>query len=212
MSKTDTSSSASAPTDASSSVDAAGTEEHPQADEVTTSEEEVADGAEAAADDASAEVIDAEVLAGRTAELEVALEESRDQLLRGQAELENLRRRAQRDVENAHKFGLERFVSEMLPVLDSMELALQAAGQESATVDSIKEGTELTLKMLVSALEKFDVAAIAPENEPFDTELHQAMSMQSIEGVESGTVVQVFQKGYSLSGRLVRPAMVVVSQ
>jgi len=211
MSKTDTTS-ASAPADASSNEDAAGTEEHPQADEVTTSEAEAADGAEAPAEDGSAEVIDAEALGGRIAELEAALEESRDQLLRGQAELENLRRRAQRDVENAHKFGLERFVSEMLPVLDSMELALQAAGQESATVDSIKEGTELTLKMLVSALEKFDVAAIAPENEPFDPELHQAMSMQSIEGVESGTVVQVFQKGYSLSGRLVRPAMVVVSQ
>ena len=211
MSKTDTTS-ASASADASSNEDAAGTEEHPQADEVTTSEAEAAAGAEAPAEDGSAEVIDAEALGERIAELEAALEESRDQLLRGQAELENLRRRAQRDVENAHKFGLERFVSEMLPVLDSMELALQAAGQESATVDSIKEGTELTLKMLVSALEKFDVAAIAPENEPFDPELHQAMSMQSIEGVESGTVVQVFQKGYSLSGRLVRPAMVVVSQ
>lgn len=155
---------------------------------------------------------DPQALSEHIAELEQALEASRDQVLRGQAELENLRRRVQRDVEHAHKFGLERFVNEMLPVVDSMELALQAGGQDGATVDSILEGTELTLKMLTGALEKFDVVAIAAEHQAFDPELHQAMSMQSIEGVEPGTVVQVFQKGYSLAGRLVRPAMVVVSQ
>ncbi len=155
---------------------------------------------------------DPQALSAHIAELEQALEASRDQVLRGQAELENLRRRVQRDVEHAHKFGLERFVNEMLPVVDSMELALQAGGQDGATVDSILEGTELTLKMLTGALEKFDVVVIAAEHQPFDPELHQAMTMQSIEGVEPGIVVQVFQKGYSLAGRLVRPAMVVVSQ
>lgn len=170
---------------------------------------------ECSADDGEANYskpIEVSELEGRIAELEEALEESRDQYVRGQAEVENMRRRAQRDVENAHKFGIERFVGEMLPILDSMEMALEAAGQEGATVETIAEGTELTLKMLLGALEKFDVVAIDPEKQPFDPDLHQAMSMKVEEGVEPGVVVQVFQKGYSLSGRLVRPAMVVVSQ
>ncbi|MGK0172566.1 MAG: molecular chaperone GrpE [Gammaproteobacteria bacterium] len=148
----------------------------------------------------------------RIADLELALADQRDQALRSQAELENTRRRAQRDVENAHKFGLERFVNEMIPVLDSMELGLQAAGQEEAALQSLVEGTELTLKMLQSALGKFQVEPVEPVNGKFDPELHQAMSMQDAEGVESGNVIGVFQKGYTLNGRLVRPAMVIVAK
>jgi len=151
-------------------------------------------------------------LEARVAGLEAALAESHDQTLRAQAELENLRRRAQRDVENAHKFGVERFVAEVLPVLDSMEMGLKAAEQDGVGVESLKEGTELTLRMLQSALGKFDVEEINPENAPFDPERHQAMSAQEREGVAAGTVLQVYQKGYSLAGRLVRPAMVVVAR
>jgi molecular chaperone GrpE len=148
----------------------------------------------------------------RIVDLERALADQRDQVLRSQAELENTRRRAQRDVENAHKFGLERFVNEMIPVLDSMELGLQAAGQEEAALQSLVEGTELTLKMLQSALGKFQVEPVEPVDGKFDPELHQAMSMQDAEGVESGNVIAVFQKGYTLNGRLVRPAMVIVAK
>jgi len=155
---------------------------------------------------------DADAVAARAREVEAALEASREQTLRAQAEMENLRRRAQRDVENAHRFGLEKFVTEILPVLDSMELGLEAARQEGAGVESLREGTELTVKMLQGALAKFEVAEIDPQGEPFDPEKHQAMSVQEVEGTPSGQVLQVIQKGYTLGGRLVRPAMVVVAK
>ena len=156
--------------------------------------------------------LDPEALQAKLATLEAALVESQEFALRAQAELENLRRRAQRDVQNAHKYGVEKIVSEMLPVIDSMELGLKAVDQEGASGASLKEGIELTLKMLQSALAKFDVAEVSSENLSFDPELHQAMTVQEVEGAEPGTIVQVFQKGYTLAGRLVRPAMVVVAK
>lgn len=167
--------------------------------------------AEAADGEADATPETAADLQSRVQELEKALEHQRDLVLRAQADLDNTRRRAQRDVEQAHKYGLEKFVTEMLPVADSMELGLHAAGQEGAALEQLCEGMDLTLKMLQSALGKFDVEIVDPVDAPFDPELHQAMTMQAREGVESGIVLQVFQKGYKLSGRLVRPAMVVVS-
>ena len=135
-----------------------------------------------------------------------------DQMLRTKAEMDNLRRRTQRDLENAHKFAIEKFVSELLPVMDSMELGLDAAAHESSTIESLKEGTELTLNMLKTALQKFNIVEIHPHGEQFDPELHQAMSIQESAEMEHNTVMAVMQKGYLLNDRLVRPAMVMVSK
>ena len=138
--------------------------------------------------------------------------ESLDRALRAQAELENVRRRMTRDVENAHKFGLERFVSELLPVKDSLELGLAASAEKEASAAGIAEGIELTLRMLEQAMEKFGIRVVDPAGEPFNPEFHQAMTMQESDTVESGTVLTVVQKGYLLNERLVRPAMVIVAK
>lgn len=140
------------------------------------------------------------------------VDEHWDLYLRTQAELENLRRRAERDVQNAHKFGLEKFVNELLPVIDSMELGMAAADAENEAVKPLFDGMELTLKMFQSVLEKMGVTAVNPENEAFNPEFHQAMSMQETSDVAPNTVLAVMQKGYVLNERLVRPAMVVVSR
>jgi molecular chaperone GrpE len=132
--------------------------------------------------------------------------------LRTQADLENLRRRAERDVQNAHKFGLEKFINELLPVIDSMEMGMAAANADDEAVKPLLEGMDLTLKMFQSVLEKMGVTAVNPENEAFNPEFHQAMSMQETADVEPNTVLAVMQKGYVLNERLVRPAMVVVSK
>lgn len=136
-------------------------------------------------------------------------EENWELLLRTKAEMDNLRRRTQKDLENAHKFALEKFVNELIPIIDGMEMGLSV---DEATVDSMKEGMELTLNMMKSTFEKFEVVAIDPLNEKFDPELHQAMSMQPSAEHEPNTVIAVMQKGYTLNGRLVRPAMVMVSK
>jgi molecular chaperone GrpE len=136
-------------------------------------------------------------------------EENWQLLLRTKAEMENLRRRTEKDLENAHKYGMEKFVSEMLPVKDSMELGLAA---QEATVESLHEGMKLTMNMFNTTFEKLGVREINPENEPFDPELHQAMTMQETDQVEPNTVIAVMQKGYLLNDRLVRPAMVMVSK
>ncbi len=135
-----------------------------------------------------------------------------DMAVRAKAELENLRKRHDRDLANAHKYALERFVKELLPVQDSLELGLKAAQEENASVAKLSEGTELTLNLFSSVIEKFNVVAIDPAGETFNPELHQAMAMQPVEDVEPNTVITVVQKGYSLNNRLVRPAMVIVSQ
>ena len=135
-----------------------------------------------------------------------------DQLMRVRAEIDNLRKRQARELENAHKFALERFVNELLPVRDSMEMGLSAAQEESAGVEKLREGAELTLKLMADVMAKFEVVQIDPQGEPFDPELHQAMSMMPRDDVPANTVVAVIQKGYTLNGRLVRPAMVMVSQ
>jgi molecular chaperone GrpE len=139
-------------------------------------------------------------------------DENWDQLVRAKAELENLRKRHQRDLESAHKFALEKFVAELLAVHDSMELGLSAAQDEGADLDKLREGSELTIKLFNDVMERFGVAEISPEGEPFNPDLHQAMSMQPQDDVPANTVLAVMQKGYTLNGRLVRPAMVVVSQ
>ena len=134
-----------------------------------------------------------------------------NQVLRLQAEMENLRKRSARDLENAHKFALERFAGELLPVKDSLELGLVAAVDDSPAVAKLREGTELTLKMLSQALEKFGIKEINPLGQKFNPEYHQAMTLQPAPDKPANTVLAVFQKGYTLNERLMRPAMVVVS-
>lgn len=135
-----------------------------------------------------------------------------DQLVRTKAQMDNLSKRHQRELENAHKYGLDKFVGELLGVWDSLELGHAAAQDENADVTKLLEGTELTLKMMTDAMSKLGVEQVDPLNEPFNPELHQAMSMQPRDDVPANTVVAVVQKGYTLNGRLVRPAMVMVSQ
>ncbi|MDG2376850.1 MAG: nucleotide exchange factor GrpE [Woeseiaceae bacterium] len=142
------------------------------------------------------------------AELRVTADENWDKYLRAAAELENVRKRAARDVENAHKFALERFASDLLTVCDSFEMALAA---DEASVESLQEGNEATMKQLIGILQRFGVEEVDPEGEPFDPELHEAMTMQPTDDVEPGSVITVFQKGYALNGRLLRPARVVVA-
>ena len=172
---------------------------------------------QAAMDDAVAE--DEERLANLTQEelvveyeqAQAAMHQSRDQLMRLQAEMENLRRRTERDVASAHKYGSEKLIKSLLPVVDSLErgLALEVTGPD---VKAVHEGMEMTMKMLLETLEKNGVKQIDPEGEPFNPEEAEAISLQPAEGVDANTVLTVVQKGYSLNGRLIRPAMVMVSQ
>ncbi len=137
---------------------------------------------------------------------------AREQALREQAEAQNARRRAERDVEKAHKFALEKFTNDLLPVVDNLERAIASIDTGNEQFKAVGEGVELTLKSLVDALKRHQVEAVDPEGEPFDPQLHQAMSMVENPDVEPNTVINVFQKGYTLHGRLVRPAMVVVAK
>jgi len=129
---------------------------------------------------------------------------------RTQAEMDNLRKRTLRDIENAHKYALEKFITELLPVLDSLELGIQAS-LATTDITTLREGMHLTLKKFSDSLEKFGALVINPEGEKFNPEKHDAVSMTTAEGVEPGTVITVLQKGYELNGRLVRPAIVVVA-
>lgn len=140
------------------------------------------------------------------------MQAAEERALRLQAEMDNLRKRTEREIENAHKYGVERLLTELLPVIDSMELGLNAAEEKSADVASTREGMELTARMLRSAMEKFGVEPLDPAGEPFDPDAHQAISMQPGNGTPANTVLTVVQKGYRLNGRLVRPAMVVVAR
>lgn len=135
----------------------------------------------------------------------------KEQLLRQQAEMQNLRRRTEKDVQNAHKFGQEKLIKELLPILDNFDRAIEAA-PEGGEVDPVLEGVRMTQGMMYSALEKFNVVTVDPMGEPFDPQVHQAMSMVENPLVEPNTVIAVMQKGYTLSGRLLRPAMVMVSK
>ncbi|MBT8081766.1 MAG: nucleotide exchange factor GrpE [Gammaproteobacteria bacterium] len=156
-------------------------------------------------DDAAAAAEPEDELAAATAKAE----ENWNRYLRTAAELENVRKRAARDVESAHKFALERFGKELLAVRDTLEIGLAAA--EGASVESLIEGKNATLKLLTSTFNRFGIEEVDPAGEPFDPELHAAISMQPSDDVEPGSVVTVVQKGYTLNGRLLRPAMVIVA-
>ncbi|MGM0564606.1 MAG: nucleotide exchange factor GrpE [Pseudomonadota bacterium] len=166
-----------------------------------------ANGTEAG-DDGQPEAPTAEALA----EAQQKAEENYDLALRTTAEMENLKRRTQKDVENARKFALEKIANELLAVRDSMEMGLQAAQDDSADVAKLREGADLTLKMLVGVMEKFHIEPVDPQGEKFDPELHQAMSMVESEEQDPNTVIDVMQKGYTLNGRLLRPALVSVAK
>lgn len=179
-----------------------------QLDEADAGEQAAAEEADA---DAEAQVDpEADVLAAKVEELEQALGEAKDQALRAAAEAQNVRRRAEQDVEKARKFALEKFIKELLPVVDSLEKALESMGEEAS--EAHREGVSMTLKLQLDTLAKFGVEPVEPQGEPFDPQYHEAMAMVPNPDMEPNTVMDVMQKGYLLNGRLVRPAMVVVSQ
>ena len=135
-----------------------------------------------------------------------------DQIMRLRAEIENNRKRAERDIENAHKYAIKNFAENLLPVVDSMEMGQTAAVADNATLDSIREGSELTMNMLIQVLERSGVQPVNPLGEKFDPELHQAISMVESADAESNSVIEVMQKGFLLNDRLIRPAMVIVAK
>lgn len=137
-------------------------------------------------------------------------DENWERYVRAVAETDNVRKRAARDVENAHKFAIERFGKELLAVTDGLEMALAAS--DNASIESLLEGSRATLKLLGTTMERFGISVVDPEGEPFDPELHEAISVQPSDVAEPGTVVNVVQKGYVLNGRLLRPAMVIVAE
>lgn len=135
-----------------------------------------------------------------------------DNLLRKQAEYDNLQKRMTRELENARKYALEKFTTELLSIKDSMELGLEAATKPETSLDTVSEGIALTLKMLGDTMSKFGVMEINPQNEKFDPQWHEAMAMQPTSDVEEGMVLHVHQKGYQLNERLLRPARVIVAK
>ncbi|OOE63978.1 MULTISPECIES: nucleotide exchange factor GrpE [Salinivibrio] len=155
----------------------------------------------------------------RITELEAALEaseakvqEQQDSVLRARADVDNMRRRTEQEVDKARKFALEKFAGELLPVIDNLERAVEMADKEDESIKPMVEGVELTLKTMMDTIDKFGLKAIDPQGQPFDPELHQAMTIQESAEHEPNTVMMVMQKGYELNGRVVRPAMVMVSK
>lgn len=200
-----------------------GTAEAPAAEQASArpesgeAESREAAGAADRASEASSAGSQAENTTEPSAEEEIArlqeeVAKARDTALRAQAEAQNAKRRAEQDVEKAHKYALERFAGELLPVVDNLERALDSAGGDDEVIKPIAEGVELTLKSFLDVLQKYNIEAVDPQGEPFDPQLHQAMSQVESPDVEPNTVIAVMQKGYTLNGRLVRPAMVMVSK
>ena len=146
------------------------------------------------------------------AKAQVTIKDYWDQIMRLNAEMENNRKRAQRDIENAHKYAVKNFAEALLPVSDSMEMGLNAAEAENANMESIKQGISMTLDLFQKTLEKNGITSVDPQGAKFDPELHQAMSMVESDEADPNTVMAVMQKGYLLNERLIRPAMVVVSK
>ncbi|GKX60340.1 nucleotide exchange factor GrpE [Leminorella grimontii] len=146
------------------------------------------------------------------AQLALAQQQEKESALRARAEVENARRRAEQDVEKAHKFALEKFAAELLPVIDNLERALSSTDRENPDMATFTEGVELTLKSLLGAVRKFGIEPVEEVNVPFNPELHQAMTMLESADHAPNHVMMVMQKGYTLNGRLIRPAMVAVSK
>ncbi len=153
-----------------------------------------------------------EALAAELEALKAKADENWEKAVRAAAEADNLRKRHARELENAHKFALENFAKDLLAVRDSLELGVHAAQDENADVAKLREGAELTLKLLSDVMSRYGIEQLDPEGQPFDPEKHQAMAMQPSDIVPPNTVLDVVQKGYQLNHRLTRPAMVMVSQ
>ena len=175
-------------------------------------QESLAVESEQLTDGAGEPVLEGDAIQAQIESLTEQLNEAREQSLRSLAEAQNARRRADQDVEKAHKFGQEKLVNDLLPVIDNLERALEAMEASEESLKPVLEGIELTLKSFQDTLTKHKVEAINPVGEPFDPQLHQAMTMIESPDVEPNSVINVFQKGYTLHGRLVRPAMVVVAK
>jgi molecular chaperone GrpE len=176
--------------------------DHPDVESDQINEAAEGAGSEESAGAASGDTADIDALKAQA-------QENWDRYLRAAAEMENVRKRAVRDVENARKYALENFGRDLLAVVDSLEMGLEAA--DNAEAATLREGSEATLKLLLTTLERFGISVVDPEGEPFDPELHEAMTMQPSETAEPGSVLAVIQKGYSLNGRLLRPARVIVA-
>jgi molecular chaperone GrpE len=175
-------------------------------DQADNSNEEVQVGEELSAE-AEIAVLNAELEAAKN-----KIDEQKDSVVRAAAEVENIRRRAAQEVEKASKFALEKFANELLPVIDNLERAVEFADKENDAIKPLIEGVDMTAKSFADAVAKFGVAVVNPQGEAFNPEFHQAMSMQPSADVEPNTVIAVMQKGYTLNGRLLRPAMVMVSK
>lgn len=184
-----------------------------ESDEMNQQEENITPETEVEpSEGVSAEENSVESLQEQIEALKKSAADSLDKAVRAQAELDNVRKRTSRDIENAHKYALEKFINDLLPVLDSMELGITASDTVE-DISSLREGMELTMKMFCSSLEKSGVKPVDPQNgDKFNPEQHEAVTMQELEGAESGTVISAMQKGYELNGRLVRPAMVIVAK
>ncbi len=148
----------------------------------------------------------------RIVELEGQLASAQENALRAAAEVQNIRRRAEQDIEKAHKFALEKFATDLLAVLDSLERGLEVSDPTDETIRPMREGMELTYKLFLDTMKRFQVERVDPQGEPFNPELHQAMAMEESIHAEPNSVLKVFQCGYVMNGRLLRPAMVVVSK
>ncbi|MGX9418797.1 nucleotide exchange factor GrpE [Vibrio sp. RC27] len=176
-------------------------------------------GSDADIDWNESEELELDEQANKIAQLEAALlsseakvKDQQEGVLRAKAEVENMRRRSEQEIDKARKYALGRFAEELLPVIDNLERAIQAADGENEVIKPILEGIELTHKTFVDTIAKFGLAVINPEGEAFNPEYHQAMSIQESPDHEPNTVMFVMQKGYELNGRVIRPAMVMVSK
>lgn len=171
---------------------------------------------DASTEENTAEAVEATEISPEHAALIAEMDEKEAQfkndLLLVKADMENMRRRQTRDLENAHKFAVDKFVGELLPVCDGIEMGHTAAQAEDVTLETVKEGLDMTVKMLRSSIAKFGLEQVDPVGEVFNPEHHEAISMIPSEEIESNHVITVVQKGYLFNGRLLRPAMVVVSQ
>jgi len=177
--------------------------------------------AEVEAAEKAAEQVDGEEMSPEAeiallhSELEAAkqtINDQKDSVVRAAADVENMRRRAAQDVEKAHKFALEKFANELLPVIDNLERAIEFSDKENEQLKPVLEGIEMTVKSFNDAVSKFGVEIVNPQGEQFNPEFHQAMSIQPSNDAAPNTVLAVMQKGYTLNGRLLRPAMVMVSK
>ena len=187
-------------------------DQEPKQEEPILDDEQITSETDTQADGADAQEQAEPTLEETVAQLQADLGAAKDDVLRAHADGQNVKRRAEQDVEKARKFALEQFCKELLPVIDNLERALEAAPADEPAVTPISEGVELTLKSFSDALARFKIEVVDPLGEPFDPQFHQAMSMIENADVEPNTVTMVMQKGYTLHGRLVRPAMVMVSK